>query len=115
MTKLSKKKVEAKNELESYTYSLKNQVGDKDKLGGKLSEEDKKTINDAIEKTISWMDKNSEATTDDLKKQKKELEDVVQPIVSKLYQGAGGQQGGQQQGGAPPTEEEKPTEDKDEL
>lgn len=114
--KAVKEKVEAKNELESYTYSLKNQVGDKDKLGGKLSEEDKKTITDAIEKTISWMDKNREASTDDLKKQKKELEDVVQPIVSKLYQGAGGQQGGeQQQGGAPPTEEEKPTEDKDEL
>lgn len=111
-----KEKVEAKNELESYTYSLKNQVGDKEKLGGKLSEEDKKTITDAVEKTISWMDKNNEASAEDLKKQKKELEDVVQPIVSKLYQGAGGQEGQQQQqGGAPPNEEEKPTEDKDEL
>jgi molecular chaperone DnaK (HSP70) len=114
--KAVKERVEAKNELESYAYSLKNQVGDKEKLGGKLSEEDKKTITDAIEKSISWMDKNHEASTEDLKKQKKELEDVVQPIVSKLYQGAGGQEGGQEggQGGTPPPEE-KPTEDKDEL
>merc|ERR550525_1569777 len=32
-----KGKVEARNELESYAYSLKNQIGDKEKLGGKLS------------------------------------------------------------------------------
>merc|ERR1711939_288413 len=29
-----KEKVEARNEFESYAYSLKNQIGDKDKLGG---------------------------------------------------------------------------------
>jgi molecular chaperone DnaK (HSP70) len=117
--KAVKERVEAKNELESYTYSLKNQVGDKEKLGGKLTEEDKKTVTEAVEKTIAWMDKNHEASSEDLKKQKKELEDVVQPIISKLYQGQGGQGGqegqGQQQGGGAPDEEEKPTEDKDEL
>ena len=32
--------VEARNELESYAYSLKNQLADKEKLGGKLSEEE---------------------------------------------------------------------------
>ena len=34
--------VEARNELESYVYSLKNQINDKEKLGGKLDEDDKK-------------------------------------------------------------------------
>ena len=106
-----KEKVEARNELESYTYSLKNQVGDKEKLGGKLSEEDKKTVLDAVEKKIEWLDKNHEADTEEFKKQKKELEDIVQPIVSKLYQGQGGQGGG----GGPPPQGEKPKEDKDEL
>ena len=109
-----KEKVEARNELESYTYSLKNQVGDKEKLGGKLSEDDKKTITDAVEKTISWMDKNQEAETDEFKSQKKELEEIVQPIISKLYQGQGGQ-GGQEQEGEAPDEEDKPSDDKDEL
>ena len=109
-----KERVEARNELESYAYSLKNQIGDKEKLGGKLSEDDKETISKAVEEKISWLDKNQEAEVDDFKKQKKELEDVVQPIVSKLYQG----QGGGQEGGSPPPEEEKPDEedhDKDEL
>lgn len=107
-----KERVESRNELESYTYSLKNQIGDKEKLGGKLSEEDKETINKAVEDKISWLDKNADADAEEFKKQKKELEDIVQPIVSKLYQGQGGP-GGE---GAPPPEE-KPEEDhdKDEL
>lgn len=110
-----KEKVEARNELESYAYSLKNQIGDKEKLGGKLSEEDKETISKAVEEKISWLDKNQEADVDDFKKQKKELEDIVQPIVSKLYQGQGGEGG--QEGGSPPPGEETPDEehDKDEL
>ena len=41
--------VEARNELESYAYSLKNQIGDKEKLGGKLDEDDKKTIEEVRE------------------------------------------------------------------
>merc|ERR1712146_60415 len=45
-------KVAARNELEGYLYGLKNQVNDKEKLGGKLSEEDVETINDALETAI---------------------------------------------------------------
>merc|ERR550539_116207 len=37
----AKEKVDAKNELEGYAYSMKNQANDKEKLGGKLSDEDK--------------------------------------------------------------------------
>lgn len=85
-----KERVEARNELESYAYSLKNQVGDKEKLGAKLSSEDKTTVEEATDKAIKWLDSNKDASTEELKQQKKELEDVVQPIISKLYQGAGG-------------------------
>merc|ERR1711881_132620 len=37
----AKARVDAKNELEGLAYSMKNQVNDEEKLGGKLSEEDK--------------------------------------------------------------------------
>ncbi|XP_064649625.1 endoplasmic reticulum chaperone BiP-like [Lineus longissimus] len=84
-----KERVEAKNDLESYAYSLKNQLNDKEKLGAKLSSEEKETIEKAVDGKISWLDNNPEADTDTLKQQKKELEEVVQPIISKLYQGAG--------------------------
>ena len=84
-----KERVEAKNELESYAYSMKNQLGDKEKLGGKISNEDKTKIEDAIEDTIKWAESNSEsADSSELKAKKKELEDIVQPIIAKLYAGS---------------------------
>lgn len=99
-----KEKVEARNELESYAYSLKNQVGDKEKLGAKLSDEEKKKIEEAVDKKIAWLGENSDADAEELKQQKKELEDIVQPIVAKLYSG-----------GTPPPPTDKDDSTKDEL
>jgi len=106
----AKEKVDAKNELEGYAYSLKNQVSDKEKLGGKLSDEDKEAINSAVEETISWLDDNADADKDDYEAQKKKLEEVVHPIVSKVYpDGAGA-------GGPAPEEDDEDSDyDKDEL
>lgn len=86
-----KEKVDAKNELESYAYSLKNQINDKEKLGGKLGEDEKKTINDVLEEKIKWLESHADADIEDFKQQKKSLEEVVHPIMSKFYQNAGGQ------------------------
>merc|ERR1711902_26176 len=85
-----KGKVEARNELESYAYSLKNQLSDKEKLGGKLSEDEQSKIEEVINEKIKWLEDNPEADVDEFKAQKKEMEDIVQPIIAKLYQGAGG-------------------------
>jgi len=98
-----KERVEARNELEGYAYSLKNQIGDKEKLGGKLSSEDKETIETALEEHISWLEKNHDAEIEEFKDHKKRLEEVVQPIISKLYPGGAG-------GEAPPEDA-----DRDEL
>ncbi|XP_054718321.1 endoplasmic reticulum chaperone BiP-like [Uloborus diversus] len=97
-----KEKVEARNELESYVYSLKNQVNDKEKLGAKLSGSEKEKIEEAIEEKIKWLDENQDSEAAEFSKQKKELEDIVQPIISKLYAG-----------GAPPTDDDEAA--KDEL
>lgn len=85
-----KERVEARNELESYAYSLKNQLGDKDKLGAKVAEDDKTKMEEAIDEKIKWLDENQDAEAEEYKKQKKELEDVVQPIIAKLYASSGG-------------------------
>merc|ERR1712226_276298 len=87
-----KERVESRNELESYAYSLKTQINDKEKLGAKISDEDKEAIETAVEAAISWLEENQEAEAEEFKAQKKELEDKVNPIISKLYA----------QGGAPP-------------
>lgn len=82
-----KAKVDAKNELESYAYSMKNQISDNEKLGGKLDEEAKSKITTAVDEAISWLESNANAETEELQAKKKELEEVVQPIISKLYEG----------------------------
>merc|ERR1712142_130700 len=103
-----KGKVEARNELESYAYSLKNQLSDKEKLGGKLSDEDKEKIEEVVNEKIAWLEENAEADAEEMKAQKKEMEEIVQPIIARLYQG-----------GAPPPGEEGEGEeeegDRDEL
>jgi len=80
-----REQVEAKNELESYVYSLKSQVNDKEKLGDKLSADEKQTIQEAVEEKIKWLEANVNAAKDELKEQKKALEDIVNPIISKIY------------------------------
>ncbi|XP_068224636.1 endoplasmic reticulum chaperone BiP-like [Palaemon carinicauda] len=100
-----KERVESRNELESFAYSLKNQIKDQEKLGAKLSEEEKTTIEDAIEDKIKWLENNADADSEEFKAQKKDLEDLVQPIISKLYQDAGG---------APPMDSDD-NDDRDEL
>merc|ERR1711887_258872 len=98
-----KEKVDARNELESYAYSLKNQLGDKEKLGGKIADDDKETLEAEIDKAIKWLEENSEAEPSEFKETKKALEDVATPIISKLYQGVA----------PPPSEEEEGGEDED--
>lgn len=80
-----KEKVEARNELESYVYTLKNQLADKEKMGGKLSDSDKEKVEEALEEKIKWLENNPDADADELKAQKKEVEGIVSPIISKLY------------------------------
>merc|ERR1712002_211895 len=108
-----KAKVDAKNEFESYTYSLKNQIGDKEKLGSKLSEEDKTSLTKSVDEAIAWLDSHADASTEELKAEKKKLEDVATPIISKIYQQQGGAGGAGPEGGPTPNSEEK--EDKEEL
>ena len=105
--KKMKEKVEAKNELESYAYSLKNQVNDKEKLGAKLSEEEKEIVTKAIEETIKWLEANAAAEKEDFAQQKKVLEEIVQPIISKLYKGEGGSGSGEGAGPESTGEDEK--------
>ncbi len=102
-----KDRVESKNDLESYAYSLKNQLKDEEKLGGKLSPEDKETVTEAVDKAIEWLDENSDAEAEEFKEQKELLEGVVTPIVTKLY--------GDQQAPPPPQEGAEDDFDRDEL
>ena len=90
-------RIQSKNTLESYTYSLKNTIDDgemKDKIG----EEDKEKLSKQIEETIAWLDSSQTATQEEYDDKHKELEGIANPIISAAYSAAGGAP----PGGAPP-------------
>jgi len=89
--KLVKERTEAKNGLENYAYSLKKQLGDNEQLGEKVSQDDKEAILKVVEEKIEWLSENDEASSEEYNKAKKEIEEVAQPIIAKLYQEQQGQ------------------------
>lgn len=89
-----KEKIDARNKLEGYAYSMKATINDKDKLAEKIEAEDKEAIEKAVKDTITWMDEHQDASKDDYENQLKELEGVCNPIISKVYQKTGGAPGG---------------------
>jgi len=76
-------RVVAKNGLESYTYQMKQMTEDA-KLD-KLAETDKVAIREACDKVVSWLDSNQTAEKDEFEHQRKELEGICNPIISKMY------------------------------
>uniref|UniRef100_A0A182VWK9 Heat shock 70 kDa protein cognate 4 n=3 Tax=Cellia TaxID=44534 RepID=A0A182VWK9_9DIPT len=97
-----KETISAKNALESYCFNMKATMED-DKLKDKISDSDKTLVLDKCNDTIKWLDANQLADKEEYEHRQKELESVCNPIISKLYQGAGGAPGGMPfpPGGAP--------------
>lgn len=83
-----RKKIEAKNKLENYVYSLKSSMME-EKVSSALSQEDKDAINKQVESGLEWLSQNPSADVDVYESKQKEIESVAMPIMSKL----GGQPG----------------------
>ena len=116
-----KERISAKNGLESYCFNMKTTIDD-EKVKDKISDDDRKAINDKCDEAIKWLDANQLAEVEEFNEKQKEVEAVCNPIITKLYQqggapgggmpdmggmgGAGGAAPGGGQGGAGPTIEE---------
>ena len=90
---VQKERIAAKNGLESYCFNMKATIDD-EKVKDKISDADKKAINDKCDEAIKWLDGNQLGEKDEFVDKQKEVEAVCSPIVTKLYQGAGGAAGG---------------------
>ncbi|XP_041470420.1 heat shock 70 kDa protein IV-like [Lytechinus variegatus] len=97
-------RVSARNQLESYAFSMKSTVNDP-AIESKLSPEDKQTILKAVEDTIQWLESNSLAEKDEFNFKMEELQKKCSPIMAKLHQGSGGGAPGGQQSEGPRVEE----------
>ncbi|KAJ8434345.1 hypothetical protein Cgig2_019972 [Carnegiea gigantea] len=65
-----KKKVEAKNSLENYTYNMRNTVKD-DKFRSRLNQDERDRIEKAVEETLQWVEANQLAEVEELRVQAK--------------------------------------------
>ncbi|CAL1128437.1 unnamed protein product, partial [Cladocopium goreaui] len=113
----NKQKIEAKNGLENYCFTMRNTLNEeklKEKFEAPDPGGDKEKIESAVQETLEtwsdgptdlgiqeldWLDKNQLAEKDEFEAKQKELEGIVNPIMMKVYQAAGG--GGMPEGGMP--------------
>merc|ERR1712243_135353 len=86
---IAKGKIAAKNSFESYIFNVKNTLDD-EKLKDKISADDRATIEKKTSELLAWLDANQLAEKDEFTDKQKEVEAVCNPIIAKLYQGAGG-------------------------
>jgi L1 cell adhesion molecule like protein len=86
-------KIDARNGLENYAYSVKNSTQE-EKLKDKISPEDRKVIDDSCKEALDWLEQNPQAEKEEYEAQQKKLEGKINPIMMKAYGGAGGMPGG---------------------
>jgi len=63
--KVLKEKIDAKNSLENYIYTMRNTIEDKEKLAEKIEEDDKSKIKDALTEAQDWLNSHEDAEKDD--------------------------------------------------
>eukprot|EP00922_Rhytidocystis_sp_ex-Travisia-forbesii_P015236 GHVS01022745.1.p1 GENE.GHVS01022745.1~~GHVS01022745.1.p1 ORF type:complete len:688 (+),score=130.48 GHVS01022745.1:85-2064(+) len=96
----NRERVEAKNALENYCYSMKSSMND-EKIKDKLDESDKKNVEEKIKETLDWLEKNQLAEKEEFEGKQKEVEGVCMPVMTKLYQSGAAGGGGGMPGGMP--------------
>eukprot|EP00598_Pedospumella_elongata_P002222 CAMPEP_0184969210 /NCGR_PEP_ID=MMETSP1098-20130426/2013_1 /TAXON_ID=89044 /ORGANISM="Spumella elongata, Strain CCAP 955/1" /LENGTH=656 /DNA_ID=CAMNT_0027490947 /DNA_START=39 /DNA_END=2009 /DNA_ORIENTATION=- len=88
-------RINARNGLESYLYNLKNTLNDEEKgISEKIEAAEKNELLSLIDESLDWLEENQEAEGEEYAAKQKEVEQVANPIMRKVYQGQGGAPGG---------------------
>ena len=85
--------IAAKNSLESYCFNMKSTMED-EKFKDKLPEADKNTILDNFNETIKLLNVCQLAEKEECEEKQTEIENVCNPIITRVYGQAGGMPGG---------------------
>lgn len=83
-----RKKIEAKNGLESYLYNLKNSINE-EKIRDKIEVKDRNALESKIKEINSWIEGNPDAQIEQYEAKQKEIEGIVNPIMQKVYAAGG--------------------------
>jgi len=90
--KAAAERIQAKNGLESYCYSMKNTMGE-EKTKAALGEDDVKAVTDKVDEVMQWLDTADNAEKEEFESMQKDLESVANPIMQKLYAAGGAPDG----------------------
>jgi len=93
-------RISSKNSLESYCFNMKSTVED-EKFKDKISDDDRTKILEACNETIKWLDMNQLGEKEEYEHKQKDIEQICNPIITKMYAAAGGAPPGGMPGGMP--------------
>merc|ERR1711916_269313 len=65
----------------------------KEKMGDKLSEDEKEILMEAIDEALTFVEDNPNAELEEYTAAKEQLESIANPIISALYEAQGGEEG----------------------
>ena len=82
--KANSERVEARNTLENYTFSMRATLDDPDVQSG-VSQEDRQKIQAAVSVASNWLETNQDASKEEYMEQTKAIENVAHPILSEFY------------------------------
>jgi heat shock protein 5 len=84
-------RITAKNGLESYLYNLKNTLDDEEKgVADKIDEGEKNELVTIVDEALDWLEENPEAEAEEFAEKQKEVEQIANPIMKKVYAQGGG-------------------------
>jgi len=79
-----RQRIAAKNGLETYCLNMQSTVEDA-RLDDKINKTDKNSIMDKVNEVIAWLDRTQIGDEDEYKDKQKEIEQVCNPIMTKMY------------------------------
>jgi L1 cell adhesion molecule like protein len=85
---VTRKKIEGKNALENYCFSLRNSLNE-DKIAAALGA-DKAVLEKAVAETVSWLETHLDEAPETYEEKQKALEKVANPLLTRAYGGAAG-------------------------
>lgn len=85
------KRIEAKNNFESFLYNTESSLTEQ--IKEKLSDEENEQISTTLENGKSWLDSHQNEDADTYESKLKDSQEIITPIITKLYQQANSESG----------------------
>jgi heat shock protein 1/8 len=82
-------RVEARNGAEAYLYNSRNAINE-EKVKSTLSETDRTAVETAVKEGLEWLDSNREASKAEVEEKQKAWEEVIRPVMTRLYAASAG-------------------------